>query len=104
MSADTLSLDTLTDTATASAEHSALRLRHVTRAGLAELTAVGAPPHVLHCQRRRRTGQSDRQAVIAVRQALAKERPKALRTKGEPDGRTKGSCTKDQANQASQPR
>jgi len=51
MSADTLSLDTLTDTVAAPAEHSALWLRHVTRARLAVLTAAGAPPHVLHCQR-----------------------------------------------------
>jgi len=51
MSADMLSLDTLTGTVAASAEHSALWLRHVTRARLAVLTAVGAPPHVLHCQR-----------------------------------------------------
>jgi hypothetical protein len=32
-------------------EHSALWLRHVTRARLAVMTAVGAPPHVLRCQR-----------------------------------------------------
>jgi len=51
MSADTLSLYTLTGTVAASAEHSALSLRHVTRARLAELIAVGAPPHVLHCRR-----------------------------------------------------
>ena len=51
MSADTLSLDTLTDTVAAPAEHSALWLRHVTRARLAVMTAVGAPPHVLRCQR-----------------------------------------------------
>jgi hypothetical protein len=48
MSADTLSLDTLTGTVAASAEHSALWLRHVTRARLAVLIAVGAPPRVLH--------------------------------------------------------
>jgi hypothetical protein len=51
MSADTLSLDTLTDTVAASAEHSALWLRHGTRATLAVLIAVGAPPNLLHCQR-----------------------------------------------------
>ena len=45
------SLDTLTDTVTASAGHSARWLRHVTRARLALLIAVGAPPHLLHCQR-----------------------------------------------------
>jgi hypothetical protein len=117
MSADTLSLDMLTGTVTASADYRALWLRHIARAKLAVLVAVGAPSHVLHRQRlghrgkrpgdrrgRRRTGQSDRKAVIAVRQAPAKERPRALRTKGEePDGR-KGSPTKDQANQASRPR
>ena len=48
MSADTLILDTLTDTVAASAEHSALWLRHVTRARLAVLIAMGAPPRVLH--------------------------------------------------------
>ena len=51
MSADTLILDALTDTVAASAEHSALWLRHVTLARLAVLIAVGAPPHVLHRQR-----------------------------------------------------
>ena len=51
MSADTLFLDTLTGTVAAPAERSALWLRHVTRARLAVMTAVGAPPHVLHCQR-----------------------------------------------------
>jgi hypothetical protein len=51
MSADTLSLYTLTGTVAASAEHSALWLRHVTHARLAVMTAVGAPAHVLHCQR-----------------------------------------------------
>jgi hypothetical protein len=54
MSADTLSLDTLTDTLTdtVAASADALWLRHVTRARLAVLTAVGAPSHVLHCQPR----------------------------------------------------
>ena len=51
MSADTLSMDALTDTVAASAEHSALWLRHVTRARLAVLIAVGAPAHVLPRQR-----------------------------------------------------
>jgi hypothetical protein len=51
MSADTLILDTLTDTVAASAEHSTLRLRRVTRDMLAVLIAVGAPPHVLHSLR-----------------------------------------------------
>ena len=51
MSADTLILDALTDTVAASAEHSARWLRHVTRARLAVLIAVGAPPRVLHRQR-----------------------------------------------------
>lgn len=51
MSADTLSLDTLTGTVAASAERSALWLRHVTRARLAVLIAVSAPPHGLHRQR-----------------------------------------------------
>ena len=51
MSADTLSLDTLTGTVAASAEHSVLWLRHVRRARLAVLIAVGAPPHVVHRQR-----------------------------------------------------
>jgi hypothetical protein len=50
MSADILPLDALTGTVAASAEHRALRLRHVTRARPAGLTAVGAPPYVLHCQ------------------------------------------------------
>jgi hypothetical protein len=53
MSADTLSLDTLTDTLTdtVAASADALWLRHVTRARLAVLIAVGAPPNLLHCQR-----------------------------------------------------
>ena len=48
---DMLILDALTDTVAASAEHSALWLRHVTRGRLAVLIAVGTPPHVLHRQR-----------------------------------------------------
>lgn len=51
MSADTLSLDTLTDMVAASAEYRALWLRHITRARLAGLIVLGAPPHVLHRQR-----------------------------------------------------
>ena len=76
MSADMLSLGTLTGTVAASAERSALWL-----------TTEGIPGVLI--------------AVASV--VLAKERQRALRTKGEPDGR-KGSHTKDQANQASQPR
>ena len=51
MSADTLVLDTLTDTVAASVEHSALWPRHFTLARLAVLIPVGGPPHVLHRQR-----------------------------------------------------